>query len=58
MGAIEQLILDVKTWLTLLMDNVELPSQAAGHRAGSPASPTGAAAGGRTRFGSHPPRAA
>ena len=58
MGTIEQLILDVRAWLHLLMDGVELPSQV-----GDPRTVAGGATArshdrGAARLGTHPPRAA
>jgi hypothetical protein len=58
MGTIEQLILDVRAWLHLLMDGVELPSQVGGPR---PATAGGTARANdreAARLGTHPPRAA
>ena len=57
MGTIEQLILDIRAWLHLLMDGMELPSQASGP---GPAGVGMAGSGDRTaaRSGNHPTRAA
>jgi len=57
MGTIEQLILDVRAWVHLLVDSVELPSQTPERRStGTVVAPPGR--GTAARLGSHPPQAA
>jgi hypothetical protein len=58
MGTIEQLILDVRAWLHLLMDGVELPSQVGDPRPTVGVGTAGAHGRGAARLGTHPPRAA
>jgi hypothetical protein len=57
MGVIEQLIVDVRTWRSLVAARLELPTPSPEHRltsggAGSPGRSVAA------RMGSHPPQAA
>jgi len=57
MGTIEQLILDVRAWVHLLVDSVELPSQTPECRStGRVVAPPGR--GTAARLDSHPPQAA
>ena len=57
MGTIEQLILDVRAWVHLLVDSVELPSQTPERQStGTVVAPPGR--GTAARLDSHPPQAA
>jgi len=58
MGTIEQLILDVRAWLHVLMDGVELPSQAGDPRPAAGGGTARAHDRRATRLGTNPTRAA